>query len=184
MDAFEIRRLGAADGSAYRSLRLEALERHPASFGTSFEDVAGHGPDWFGARLEQGITLGAFRDGALAGAVILVLNEGAKLRHKGDVTAVYLRPAARGLGLGTALLGRLIAEARPLVEALRLTVEAENGAASRLYESLGFRAYGRERRALKIGERYHDEVLMELALANDPALEPANPHAPETPREA
>ncbi|MFH6786473.1 MULTISPECIES: GNAT family N-acetyltransferase [Methylobacterium] len=167
MHAFEIRRLGAADGPAYRALRLEALERHPESFGTAFEDVAGHGPDWFGQRLEQGITLGAFRDGALAGAVTLVLNEGAKLRHKGDVVAVYLRPAARGLGLGAALLNRLVDEARPRVEALRLTVEAGNGAALRLYERLGFRAYGRERRALKIGGRYHDEVLMELVLADD-----------------
>ncbi|OAS22256.1 GNAT family N-acetyltransferase [Methylobacterium platani] len=189
MDTFEIRRLGAADGPAYRSLRLEALERHPASFGTAFEEVAGHGPDWFGARLEHGITLGAFRDGALVGAVTLALNEGAKLRHKGDVVAVYIRPAARGLGLGAALLGRLVAEARPRVEALRLTVEAGNGAALRLYDSLGFRAYGRERRALKIGERYHDEVLMELVLADDsphpePALEPTHPHDPESPRAA
>lgn len=182
MHAFEIRRLGAADGPAYRALRLEALERHPESFGMALEDVAGHGPDWFGARLEQGVTLGAFREGALAGAVTLVLNEGAKLRHKGDVVAVYLRPVARRRGLGAALLRRLVEEARPRVEGLRLTVEAENGAALRLYESLGFRAYGRERRALKIGDRYHDEVLMELALKDvstgpDPALEPTHsPH--------
>ncbi|WP_082171523.1 GNAT family N-acetyltransferase [Methylobacterium indicum] len=182
MDAITIRRLRAVDGPAYRSLRLEALERHPASFGTALEDVAGHGPDWFGLRLEQSMTFGAFRSDTLLGAATLVLQEGVKLRHKGDVTGVYIRGEARGLGLGAALLDRLVAEARPRVEALRLTVEAENHAALRLYEGLGFRPYGRERRALKIGDRYHDEVLMELVLAGDPALEPPDAHHQESPR--
>ncbi len=184
MHAIAIRRLRAADGPAYRSLRLEALERHPASFGTALEDVAGHGPDWFGARLEQHLTLGAVRGEVLLGTATLVLQEGAKLRHKGDVTGVYVRDEARGLGLGAALLRRLVAEARPRVEALRLTVEAENRAALRLYEGLGFRPYGCERRALKIGDRYHDEVLMELVLAADPALEPLDAHHQESPRGA
>ncbi|MEE8626459.1 MULTISPECIES: GNAT family N-acetyltransferase [Methylobacterium] len=184
MHAIAIRRLRAADGPAYRSLRLKALERHPASFGTAQEDVAGHGPGWFGARLEQHLTLGAVRGEVLLGTATLVLQEGAKLRHKGDVTGVYVRDEARGLGLGAALLRRLVAEARPRVEALRLTVEAENRAALRLYEGLGFRPYGCERRALKIGDRYHDEVLMELVLAADPALEPLDAHHQESPRGA
>jgi RimJ/RimL family protein N-acetyltransferase len=39
-------------------------------------------------------------------------------------------------------------------------VVSENLAARRLYESLGFAAYGHEVQALKHNGRYYDEILM------------------------
>ena len=36
-----IRRLSAADAEAYRAIRLEGLERHPAAFGASFREESG-----------------------------------------------------------------------------------------------------------------------------------------------
>ena len=50
-----------------------------------------------------------------------------------------------------------------IVEEVRLTIVATNTAAIRLYERAGFEQYGLERRALKIGDDYHDEVLMALS---------------------
>lgn len=41
-----------------------------------------------------------------------------------------------------------------------LTVAEDNPAAQRLYESLGFVAYGREPAALQVGGRYLAETLM------------------------
>lgn len=49
------------------------------------------------------------------------------------------------------------------VEEVRLTVVATNTAAVRQYTRAGFNQYGLERRALKIGDDYHDEVLMALS---------------------
>jgi RimJ/RimL family protein N-acetyltransferase len=43
---------------------------------------------------------------------------------------------------------------------VQLTVVSENEAARRLYEAMGFVAYGHEKRALKHDGRYYDEVLM------------------------
>lgn len=77
---------------------------------------------------------------------------------------MYVRPEGRGTGIGSALLVRLIQEAESIVEELRLSVVTTNIGAKRLYEQAGFEPYGLERRSLKVGSAYHDEVLMALAL--------------------
>jgi ribosomal protein S18 acetylase RimI-like enzyme len=51
--------------------------------------------------------------------------------------AIAVAPGARGAGLGTALLTRLLAEVRPLFGAVSLSVRADNPA-RRLYTRLGF----------------------------------------------
>jgi ribosomal protein S18 acetylase RimI-like enzyme len=48
------------------------------------------------------------------------------------------------------------------VEQVLLSVAATQEAAIRLYRSLGFEPFGREPRALKIGNRYVDEEYMIL----------------------
>ena len=55
---------------------------------------------------------------------------------------------------------RAIEHAEGVVEEVLLTVGASNIVAVRLYKDLGFEEYGCERRALKIGNDYHDELLM------------------------
>jgi len=45
-----------------------------------------------------------------------------------------------------------------------LSVAVTQKAALRLYASLGFKGYGRERRALRVGRRCIDEELMALRL--------------------
>lgn len=51
--------------------------------------------------------------------------------------AIAVEKAYRGNGIGTALLEKLIAEAKPDVKALSLSVDANNHAA-RIYRKLGF----------------------------------------------
>ena len=86
-------------------------------------------------------------------------------RHKGTIVGVYVQPSDRGRGLARQLMDRAIAEARRVgVDTLLLTVTVGNDAAERLYLGLGFRRYGVEKRALRIGARYFDEALMDLRL--------------------
>jgi ribosomal protein S18 acetylase RimI-like enzyme len=73
---------------------------------------------------------------------------------------MYVRPAARNSGLGRRLLEAVVNHASGRVEQLLLSVVSENEAAHRLYQELGFSEYGREMKALKLGERYLDEILM------------------------
>jgi RimJ/RimL family protein N-acetyltransferase len=77
----------------------------------------------------------------------------------------------RGSGLAASLVQRVIAHARTLVEEICATVVASSAGAHRLYRANGFEQYGLERRALKVGNEYHDEVLMALPL--QPPREPA-----------
>lgn len=109
--------------------------------------------------------LGGWTDGSpLLGVAGLRVNSAAKLRHKGVLWGMYVRPDARGTGLAARLVAGIIKQARPLVEEICLTVVASNIAAYRLYSAAGFEQYGLERRALKIGDEYFDEVLMALTL--------------------
>ncbi|MBI4220875.1 MAG: GNAT family N-acetyltransferase, partial [Chloroflexi bacterium] len=79
---------------------------------------------------------------------------------------VYIAPEARGKGAAKALMLDLIQAARrwPEVEELRLAVVVENESARKLYRTLGFRGFGIEPRAMKIGDKYVDEEHMALLL--------------------
>jgi ribosomal protein S18 acetylase RimI-like enzyme len=93
------------------------------------------------------------------------VQDAVKLRHKAVLWGMYVRPEARRTGLAAALVQHVIEHARPLVEEICLTVVASNVAARRLYSAAGFKEYGLERRALKVGREYYDEVLMALPLS-------------------
>ncbi len=73
---------------------------------------------------------------------------------------MYVRPQARGAGVGARLVEAVIEHARAHVELIELTVISENAAARRLYRPFGFEEYGLEKRAAKYRGRYHDDVLM------------------------
>ena len=100
----------------------------------------------------------------LVGVAGFRVEDAVKLRHKGVLWGMYVRPEARGTGLGASLVKRVVEHARTLVEELCLTVVASNTAACRLYSAAGFKEYGLERRALKVGSEYYDELLMALPL--------------------
>lgn len=165
MTAGPPRRLGPGDAAAFRALRLEALRLHPEVFVADHDEEAARPLDWFAERLAANtVWAAAAPDGALLGMAALMRHATPKLRHKAVLWGVYVRAEARGAGLAAALVGAALAAARGEVEEVRLTVTAGNAAATRLYEGLGFRAYGREERALRLAGRDYDDVLMALRL--------------------
>ena len=87
----------------------------------------------------------------------------AKLRHVAGVYGVYVSPEARGRGVASALMGRLLDELRSAgqIEKVSLTVNSELPAAIRLYEKLGFEIVGTANRELKVDGRYYDLHMME-----------------------
>src|SRR5262249_331197 len=76
----------------------------------------------------------------------------ARERHRGQVWSMYVRASARGHGLAGALLRAVIEHARTEGETLELIVGSTNGPAVGLYERHGFRRWGLEPYALKMGE--------------------------------
>ncbi|MET0679005.1 MAG: GNAT family N-acetyltransferase [Bradyrhizobium sp.] len=160
-----VRRLDAHDAAAYRDLRLEGLKNHPEAFGSSWQDETGKPDAWWAERLEASTVFGGWiGDSPLLGVAGFRVHAGAKHRHKGELWGMYVRPEARGTGLAARLVQRVIEHATPLVEAIGLTVVASNTAGKRLYSAAGFEPYGMERRGLKVGDEYFDEVLMSRSL--------------------
>ncbi|KXU88964.1 acetyltransferase [Caballeronia megalochromosomata] len=162
-NTLRIRRLTPADAEAFREIRLEGLQRYPASFGAAYDDERTQALEWFGARTaDHAIFGGHASDCALAGVAGLLVPSGAKMKHKGILWGMYVRESARGTGLAAALVERVLAYARGVVDEIKLEVAPDNLAAIRLYRAAGFVEYAREPRALKIDGTYHDSVSMAL----------------------
>lgn len=154
-----IRRLTASDAAQYRDLRLTALRDHPAAFTAAYEDEVGQPLDHFADRLARG---NVFAGGTerLTGMAGFYVREGLKTCHRGMLWGMYVRPEARGTGLAAALIEAVKDHARPLVEEVMLGVGTDNPAAIARYRAAGFVRCGSERRSIKIGDRYYDEILM------------------------
>jgi RimJ/RimL family protein N-acetyltransferase len=156
----QVRRLEPADAALYREIRLEALQKNPEAFGSTFEKENAQALSWFEAAIRRADIFGGFLDGALAGIAGFAAQEGAKHAHKGLLWGMYVRSTARKSGLGKILVAAVLDHGRGRVEMVQLAVVSENEAARRLYEAMGFVEYGYEKRALKHDGRYYDEVLM------------------------
>jgi|HubBroStandDraft_1064217.scaffolds.fasta_scaffold339125_1 RimJ/RimL family protein N-acetyltransferase len=177
----EIRALSSADTEAFRAIRRESLENSPRAFAESLAEHDALSPQEFAKRLASSLSndnfenfiVGAFRSSdnpadpapLLAGVAGFVRNPRPKLRHKGLVWGVYLRPAFRGAGVASHILVEIIRRAKTLdgLEQINLNV-ATGTAARRLYESLGFQVYGHERNSLRVDGEFVDEDLMVLFL--------------------
>lgn len=166
MQRFSIRRLYRDDASIFREIRLEGLARHPEAFGASHEEELIYSLTQIGDRIENNAVFGGFADdGTLVGVAAVARSKSAKMRHIAMIWGVYVRPQGRGTGLSRSLMIAAIDEARQTCRSIRLNVASSNAAAIRLYESLGFKAWAVDTDALKVGDIYHDEILMRLDTA-------------------
>ena len=134
---------------AYREVRLQALCDDPDAFLTTAADFAARPLQSVADRLEptaHAVTFGAVLDGTLVGLLTLVREKSAVLAHRANVYGVSVAPAARGQGVGAALLDAAVAHARTWngVHSLHLAVIETQAAARRLYERHGFRVWGRQ----------------------------------------
>jgi RimJ/RimL family protein N-acetyltransferase len=165
-----IRVLGAEDAAVFWQLRLQALHQHPQAFGESADEHRTTSVETVAARLNaaslENFVLGAFIDGELIGTAGFFRNQTLKRKHKGRVWGMYVADSVRGQGIGRALLLALLDRARqiPDLEEVQLSVAVSQVAARKLYASVGFESYGRERRALRVGEQSIDEDYMALNL--------------------
>ena len=140
MTHITVRGLTETDRNEYLSMAEEfysspaVLHTVPRShFERTFDDLM-HGDPYSRALITEA-------DGKAAGYIRLAVTRSQEAG--GDVVwidEVYVRPSARGLGLGTLLISEAVK--RFPAARYRLELEPDNTAARRLYERLGFASLG------------------------------------------
>lgn len=116
------------------------------------------------AKNEENFILLYYHDDQVAGMTGLFRYPKLKLRHKTYIWGVFVYPEYRGLGIARQLMEEAIRRARKMegVEKVNLGLSHSSASALKLYQKLGFREYGRERKAMKWAGEWIDEILMDL----------------------
>jgi GNAT superfamily N-acetyltransferase len=144
---FEVRRMRADEWRQLRSLRLEALEDSPLSYGSTYAgDVVRPDRHWkeraaAGAAGGEEVAIAAVAAGRWVGMARGYLE--APLAH---LIAVYVTPDWRRRGIGEAVSRAVVAWARERgASAVLLGVSDWNDGARRVYEPIGFVTTGVKR---------------------------------------
>ncbi len=162
--------LAPTDAAAYRALMLEAYEQAPDAFTTTAAERRAEPESWWVRRIGSAdgpaSSFGAWEGDRLVGTVALEYALKPKTRHAALLLGLYVQPAARGRGVGLALMQAAIAaaSARSEVLALNLTLTEGNAAALRLYRACGFVAWGTQPHAIRTASGLQGKVHMVLAL--------------------
>jgi len=168
----KIRSLSRADAPAYCALRLRMLRECPEAFTSSFEEDSVKPMSWTEARLSappqspHNFVLGAFAGETLIGSVGLAVEDRIKQRHKALLFGMFVAPEAAGHGVGRNLLAACVERARgiPDLELVNLTVTTTNERTYGFYAAAGFRTFGIEENAIRVGGVYHAKAHMVLTL--------------------
>ncbi|MEH1809513.1 GNAT family N-acetyltransferase [Nostoc sp.] len=160
-----VKKLTKYDAEDYRQIRLEALDKNPDSFGTTYQEEVIKTIEQFRARIpvdNNNFFLGCFEDKNLVGIVAFQQESRIKLRRKAYISSMYVQQEYRGKGVGKLLLNELIERAKTIkdVEILLIDIVKSNFLAKPLYLSLGFQIYGTDKRAYKYNNQYFDLEFM------------------------
>jgi len=165
-----VRVLTSSDAGAYQRLRTEMLLDSPASFLSAPGDDIAEDRAVLAKKLDEAenkVLAIEGEDGAgLIAAGGIYRSPRLKMRHYAMIWGVYTSPAWRRRGCSRALMEGAIGLARSWdgVEMINIGVSVNAPSALRLYESLGFVAWGREPRVTRVGAETFDEIHLAMEL--------------------
>jgi L-amino acid N-acyltransferase YncA len=154
---YQITPMQSADWPAVREIYAEGIAAGQATFETQL-------PDWekWDSSHHQDCRLIAREQGHVVGWAALSPVSARSVYSGVAEVSVYVTAAARGRGLGTALLKALIAESESRgVWTLQAGIFPENSASIAIHKSCGFREVGRRQRIGKLHETWRDVLLLE-----------------------
>jgi len=143
-----IRELQRHEWALFRELRLRALGDAPDAFARTLAETLAQ-PDSYWIQITQSVTepggqvmfIGE-EEGRAVGLAFGLFDK--ERRKTGHVGGMWVEPAARGRGVGRALLDAAIAWARSRdLDRMELWVTEGNAPAERLYQRAGFSDTGR-----------------------------------------
>jgi GNAT superfamily N-acetyltransferase len=138
-----VREAVADDWQALRDIRLEALRDAPEAFGSTYERQVTFGEADWQRRIAQGGTFLAYLPEVSASEPDGLAGGYQERPSLVELVSMYVRPPARGRGVGEALVASVIEWARARDAAsVHLWVTEANRPARLLYERCGFTLTG------------------------------------------
>jgi ribosomal protein S18 acetylase RimI-like enzyme len=135
----ELRTVGADDWQTMRDIRLEALREAPYAFASTYAREAAYPEQTWRERAASGNSILAYLpefDRAPVGLVASLQ----EIPDQLELVSMWVRPQARGRGIGQALVEAVVGWARARgASRVHLWVTESNGHARLLYERCGFR---------------------------------------------
>jgi phosphinothricin acetyltransferase len=159
-DRIQLRAMTEADWPRVAAIWAEGIATGNATFETE-------PPSWavFDATRRPEGRLVAELDGTVAGWAALSQVSGRPCYVGVAENSIYVTAAARGLGVGTALMQALTdAAAAAGIWTIQTSVFPENAASIALHERAGFRVVGRRERIAELGGVWRDTLFLELRL--------------------
>ena len=131
------------DWQALRGIRLEALRDAPTAFGSTYEQESLGGEEHWRARIARGGTFLAYLPVPDTAEPAGLIGGYAEDPVTVQLVSMYVRPRARGRGVGEALVAAVIDwAAAKQAKSVRLWVTETNSHARALYERCGFTLVG------------------------------------------
>lgn len=144
--------------SDVRRIHREGIDTGEATFETEPEP---NWESWCESHLERGRIVALDGERVLGWAALTPVSDRCVYGGVAEVS-VYVGADARGRGIGSRLLDRLIAESETNgIWTLQAGIFVENAKSIALHEKLGFRVVGRRERLGKLRGRWRDVMLLE-----------------------
>ena len=159
-DRVRLREMTEADWPAVAAIWAEGIATGNATFETE-------PPSWaaFDATRRQEGRFVAEHDGVVVGWTALSQVSSRPCYAGVAENSVYVAAAARGEGVGTALMEALTTAAGAAgIWTIQTSVFPENAASIALHERAGFRVVGRRERIAELGGVWRDTLFLELRL--------------------
>ena len=153
-------RVDESNWRTYRDVRLASLLDTPSAFGSTYAAESAFTDERWLARVHSGSSTWLARWGELPVGTATSVRFPEQGEHETCLVGMWVAGHARGGGVGEALVGQVIADARSRgLARVTLDVAETNHPARNLYERMGFRPTGRR------GVLPHDESIVELEMA-------------------
>ena len=157
MIGIEIRTLTADDWDAVRAIYLDGIATSQATFETQAPSWA----EWNAAHLPVPRLVATSENRVLGWAALSPVSSRAVYAGVAEVS-VYVASNSRGMGVGKALLGALVAESeKNAIWTLQASIFPENVASIALHKMCSFREVGRRERIGNMNGVWRDTVLLE-----------------------
>lgn len=171
-ETITVRRAAEGDGRALRRLRNAALKEHPDAFLASVAEEAENLMGDFDAMIATRWTgdanqmLVAEYQGQVVGMCGFYREERSELAHRATIWGLYVQADARHHHAGRHLLEHALEQLKrlPGVRQIHASITEGNTDGRRLYESLGFTAWGVQPGAMQVDGQVLDETHLILQL--------------------